>query len=106
MASATALGFALATAHRVVDRVHDHAAHVRTASLPAGASGLAAGDVHVIDVPDLADRGVAILVDAANFAGGQFHERVTAFAVVQRGLLAGAARDLAAAAGGDLDVVN
>ena len=58
MASAAALRFTLTAAHRVIDRVHDHAAHVRTPALPARAAGLAARDVHVIDVADLADRRV------------------------------------------------
>src|SRR6476620_9557930 len=35
MTSAAALRFTLAAAHRVIDRVHDHAAHVRPATLPA-----------------------------------------------------------------------
>ena len=106
MATTAALGFTLAATHRVIDRVHDHAAHVRTPALPAGASGLAARHVHVIDVADLADRREAGLVDPANFAGRQFHQRVTGFAVAQRRLLPGAARNLAAAARGDLNVMN
>ena len=42
MTSAAALRFTLTAAHRVIDRVHDHAAHVRTTALPARAAGFAA----------------------------------------------------------------
>jgi len=56
MASATALRFTLAAAHRVVDRIHHHAADMRSAPLPARPTGLAARDVHVIDVANLTDR--------------------------------------------------
>ena len=106
MASATALRFALAAAHRVIDRVHDHAAHVRTPALPAGPPGLAARHVHVIDVADLADRRETGFVNPANFARRKFHQRVTGFAVTERRLLSGAARDLTAAAWSDLNVMN
>src|SRR6516165_4125538 len=51
---AAALGLALAAAVRVVDRVHRRASHGGPLSEPARASGLAAGDVAVIDVADLA----------------------------------------------------
>src|SRR5205085_11560181 len=106
MPSAAALRFALAAAHRMIDRVHDHAADMRTASLPAGASGLATRDIHVIDVADLADRGEAAVVDSANLAGRQFNQRVTGLAVTQRRLLPGAPRNLSAASRCDLNVVN
>src|SRR6186713_3106311 len=53
--AAAALRFTLTAAHRVIDRVHDHAAHVWTPALPACATGLAARDVHVINVADLPD---------------------------------------------------
>src|SRR4029077_2964755 len=98
--------FALTTAHRVIDRVHYHATHVWPASLPARATSFAAGDVHVIDVSNLADGGETILMNPAHFARWHFHQRVTAFEVVQRRLLTGAASNLSTAAGTELDVVN
>src|SRR5205807_6785983 len=106
MPPAAALRFSLAAAHRVIDRVHDHAAYMRTPALPARAPGLAARNVHVIDVADLADRGETGVVNPANFARREFHERVTGFAVAERRLLARAARNLTAASRRDLDVVN
>src|SRR5262249_49361465 len=57
---AAALGLALATAVRVVDRVHGGAAHGRALALPARATGLAAGLVGVRDVRELPDRGAAL----------------------------------------------
>src|ERR1043166_4922272 len=106
MAAATTLRFALSAAHWVIDRVHDHAAPGRAPALPASASGLAARHVHVIDVADLTDRSKTRFVDSANFARRKFDQRVTGFPVAQRGLLPGAAGDLAAAAWGDFNVMN
>ena len=106
MAPATTFRFTLATAHRVIDRVHNHSAHVRATSLPASPAGLATGDVHVVDVADLANRGETILVDPAHFARGHFYQRVTAFKVVQNRLLTGAPCDLSAATRAQLDIVN
>ena len=84
LASATALGLALAATHRVVDRVH-RPCRARCGRMPSQrrATGLAARDVHVVGVADLADRRVAVLVDLADFAGGQLDLRVTGFAVVR-----------------------
>ena len=79
---------------------------VRAMPLPACAAGFAARHVHVIDVADLADRREAGVMNAANFAGRQFHQRVTGFAVAQRRLLSRAPRNLSATARRDLDVVN
>src|SRR2546430_1697398 len=106
MPAAAALRFALAAAHRVINRIHDHAAHMRPPALPARPSSLAARNVHVIDIADLADRRETGFMDAANLAGRKFDERVAGFAVAQRRLLPGAARDLPAATRRDLDVVN
>ena len=106
MASATALGFALAATHRVIDRVHHHAAHGRPYSLPATAASFAGGDVHVIHVPDLSDGGIATDVDFAKLAGWHLHEGVVTFAVVQDNLLSGAAGDLPSATGLEFDIVD
>ena len=79
---------------------------MRAPSLPARPAGFAARHVHVIDVADLTNRRVTGLVNAPDFARWHFHQAVTAFAVVQRRLLAGAARNLAAASRRQLDVMN
>ena len=68
MPSAATFRFTLATTHRVIDRIHDHAAHMRSSSLPARASGFAAGNVHVIDIADLANRRVRFFGNSANLA--------------------------------------
>src|SRR2546421_9200668 len=94
MPSSATFGLPLATAHWMIDRVHRHAPHVRAASLPACPACFATRDVHVIDIANLANRSVTGLVNAPDFARRHFHQSVTAFAVVQGRLLAGAARDL------------
>src|SRR6478735_5093953 len=50
---ASALRLALAAPVWVVDRVHGRAAHRRALAAPTAAAGLAAGDVLVVEVPDL-----------------------------------------------------
>src|SRR5881394_2171222 len=62
-------GLALATAVRVVDRVHRHAPDGRPLALPAHAAGLAPVDVRLLGVADLADRGTAARVDVADLTG-------------------------------------
>src|SRR5205807_1383267 len=97
---------ALAAAHRVADRVHRRAAVVRLAAHVALAAGLADADVHVVGVADRADGRPALGADAAHLAGGQGDLGPTALAGGERGLGAGAAAQLAAAAGLHLHVVN
>ena len=60
----------------------------------------------MVGIADLADRGVAAFVDAADFAGGQLDESVTGFTVAQDNLLASATADLAATAWSELHIVN
>src|SRR5438093_724120 len=95
MPSPAAFGFSLATAHRMIDRIHRHAPHMWAPPLPPRPACFAARHVHVIDVADLANCRVTGLVDAPDFARRHFYQTVTTFAVVQGRLLAGAARDLA-----------
>src|SRR5258708_3675914 len=103
---AAAGGAPLAAAHRVVDRVHRHAAVVRAAAQPALAPRLAEGDVLVIEVADLADRGVALDVHPPHLARGQLDLRPAAVARHQLRAGAGAAHHLAALAELELDVVD
>ena len=60
MPAAAALRLTLTATHRVIDRIHDHAANVRAASLPARPTRFTTRDIHVIDIADLSDRGVAV----------------------------------------------
>src|SRR5271163_1614877 len=99
LASAAALALALAATHGVIDRVHDHAAHVRAAAHPAGASGFAEGDIFVLDVADLADGGVALRENLADFIGGQAYLGVTGVDRHDRRAAARRAADLRAASG-------
>src|SRR5690606_9664490 len=100
------LGFALAPAVGVIDRVHTHAAHGRADAAPAGAARFAGDDIHMIGVADLADGGVAADVDLADFAGRQLHQGVVPFAVAEDGGLTGGTGDFTTAAGDQLDVVD
>ena len=63
-----AAGATFATAHRMVDRVHGDAAVVRTKPEPTRAARFAHRDVLMIGVRNLANRGPAIEVHAANLA--------------------------------------
>src|SRR5271155_4474901 len=104
LASATTLALALAATHGVIDRVHDHAAHMRTAAEPAGATGFAERNVFVLDVADLADGGVALGENLADFTGGQADLGVTGIDRHDRRAATGSAADLGAASGNDFDV--
>src|SRR5690348_13263259 len=104
MAAAGSLAFT--AAERMVDRVHRHAADVRTLTEPAAAAGLADRDVLVIEVADLADRGEALHVDLADLARRHLDRRVLAFLGDQLHRRSGAARDLPALARLQLDVVQ
>src|SRR6266480_82550 len=68
----TATGsFAGATTHRMIDRVFsDRTAQWPNSSMPA-ASGFAQDNVLVLGISDLANRGVTVFVDPANFARRQ-----------------------------------
>src|SRR2546421_10476102 len=67
---------ALAPAVRMVGGVHRRAAHRRPLAQPAGAAGLAARFVLVLEVADLAQRREAAHVDAPKLARRHAHDRV------------------------------
>src|SRR5581483_2649297 len=102
----TTRGAAFAAAMRVIDRVHRDAAVVRATTHPALAAGLADRDVHVVGVRHRADRRHAAAVHQALLTRIQAHDDVFAVAADQLGVGAGGARELAALADLELDVVD
>src|SRR5919108_6684554 len=103
---AAALRLTLAAAVRVVDRVHRRAAHGRTLALPAASARLAAGDVLVVDVADLADRRAARQRHPAHLARGHAQDAVALVLRDELHARAGAPRQLPALARLQLDVVD
>src|SRR5215510_3751214 len=103
---AAAGGTPLAAAMRMVDRVHGDAAVVRAAAHPALAAGLADRDVHVVGVRHRPDRAHAAAVDQALLGGIEPQDDVVAVATDNLRIGAGRARDLAALAELELDVVH
>src|SRR6266849_6805986 len=101
-----ALAFALAPAHRMIDGVHDGAAHGGPEPLPAHPARLAHGHVLVVEVADLADGGNALELDLAHLARGQLEVGVVAFLGQELGLGARAPAELPALARLQLDVVH
>src|SRR5262249_38046203 len=101
-----ALPLAFAATHRVVDGVHHRTAHGRAKSLPAHAPSLADGDVVVVEVAALPDGGHALDRYQPNLARGQLERGALAFLGQELRLRAGAAADLRATAGVQLDVVH
>src|SRR6201994_1899044 len=99
-------GAALAAAVRMVDRVHGDAAVVRLAAEPAVAAGLADRNVHVIRIGHRADGPGAAAVNQALLAPGQADDDVVLVAADQLGIGAGGARELAAFADLQFDVVD
>src|SRR3569833_2550759 len=76
----TCSGAALAATVRVVDRVHDHAAHSRTHAAPTHCTGLADLAKIMFSVADLANGRAAFDMHATHFAGTQTPLRVSSFA--------------------------
>src|SRR5262249_24172187 len=103
---AAARGAAFAAAMRVIDRVHGDAAIVRAAAQPALAPGLADRDVHVIGVRHAADGGAAAAAPHALLARVEAQDDVILVAADELGVGAGGARELAALADLDLDIVD
>ena len=101
-----ALRFALAAAHRMINWIHHHASHMGSSSLPASSACFAARHIHVIDVADLSNSRITGLVNSPDFSGWHFYQTITAFTIVQRCLLARAARDLATASRRQFNIVN
>src|SRR5690606_38721704 len=97
---------ALATAVRVIDRVHGHAAVGGLATQPAAATGLADRGVGVVLVGDRTHRREAAAMDAALLARVEAQDRPALVAAHILGIGAGRTRDLTALAGLHLDVVH
>src|SRR3954463_5292994 len=99
-------GGSLAAAGRVIDRVHGGAARLRPhahVTLPAGLADL---DVLVVGVADRADGRAALAADHPHLAGRQAQRGHVAVLRHELHRRAGRARELAAAAGLQLDVVD
>src|SRR6185312_13986599 len=99
-------GLALTAAVRVVHRVHHDAADAGALAFPPHASGLAPVDVGLLGVTDLADRGTAAYVDAADLTAGHTQRRVAALLAEQLDARACRPGELRTAAGTQLDRVD
>src|SRR3712207_2126595 len=97
---------ALATAVRVVHRVHGRAARLRAHAHVALAAGLAHRHVLVVGVADDADRGAALRAHHPHLARGQAQRGHAALLGHQLDARAGRAAELAAAPWLELDVVH
>src|SRR5256886_697974 len=99
-------GLALAATVRVIDRVHGQPAHRRAYALPALGAGLAVAAQVVLVVPHFTDGGAAVDVHLAGLAGLEAQVCIDALARSEGHGTAGAARQLPAAPGLHLDVVD
>src|SRR5580692_9702141 len=95
-----------AAAERMIHRVHGLAADMAAPAHPAAATGLADRNVHVVRIGHRADGGDAAAVHQALFAGIQSQDHIFAVAADDLRVSAGRARDLAALADLDLDIVD
>src|ERR1700709_2243897 len=96
----------LAAAVRVVDRVHRHTAALRPLALVAAATGLADLEVLVLGVGEHADCGATVGADQAHLRGRQAQGHHLALLGGELDRSACRAPELAALAGGELDVVD
>src|SRR5262249_13227199 len=101
-----ALVLALASAVRMVDRVHDRAAHRRALALPARTPCLAAGLVLVRLIAELADGRATGILHATHLTGGETQQRHPALLGNELGGTARRAHHLAALTRPKLDVVH
>src|SRR4029079_3817334 len=99
-------GLAFATTVRMVSWVHDDASDLGPPAPVPRAAGLAEVLVLVIEVADLADGGHAQHRDATHLAGRHPDGGVVTLLGQELGRRAGRPDDLAALAGGQLDVVD
>src|SRR5882672_206825 len=99
-------GAPFAAAVRMVDWIHRHTAIVRPPAQPARAAGLADRDVHVVGVRHRPDRRHAAAADQALLSRIEPHDDVVAVATHDLRIGAGRARDLAALAQLELDIVH
>src|SRR4029077_14908725 len=97
---------ALATAERVIDRVHRDAAHVRALALPPVAAGLA--DLHQrrLGGADRADGGAAVHEHAPHLRGRESQRGELPFLGHELDRRTRTSAELAARAGPELDVVH
>src|SRR6202167_1425946 len=102
----TLAGLAFAAAVRVIHGIHHDTANRGAHAEPAHRAGLAEYPQVVLIVADLADGGAAVDMNLAHFAGLQPQAGVHAFARRELRRAAGAARQLAALANLQLDVVR
>src|SRR5439155_19197777 len=99
-------GLALATAVRMVARIHDDASDLGPLAQVAGAARLAEVLILVVEIADLADGGHATDRDAPHLARGKPDRGELTFLGQQLGGSAGGPNDLAALARDQLDVVD
>src|SRR3954451_4414667 len=97
---------ALATAVRVVDRVHRRAARLRALAQVTRAAGLADSDVLVVGVANGADGRTAVRRDQSHLTGVEAQRCRTGLLRDELDGAAGGAAELAAAAGLQLHVVD
>src|SRR5713226_5915975 len=101
-----ALALAFAAAHRVIDGIHHGAAHRGPESLPPHPSGLADGDVLMLQIADLSHRSHALELHLTDLARRALDIGVVAFFRQHLCHGAGAAAELAALTGLALHVVH
>src|SRR5271155_3729582 len=97
---------ALATAVRMVNRVHRNSTHMTALAEPSRAPGLADRNIFMVEIADLADGGAAIRLHHPLLARRQLEQRHLALFGHQLSLHTGAARELGAGARLHLDCVH
>ncbi len=98
-------GSALATAHRMSNRVHGHASNVWSSTTMPVSSGLADTNILMIQVSDLTNSGPALQTNHSQLTGGQGQMSPMAVLSGQAGDSTGGAYQLASTSGGHFDVV-
>jgi len=99
-------GPTLAAAVRVVNGVHGRTPDMGSPAQPAASASLADGDILVVQIADLANRGPAVLMNHPDFRGREPHLSIVSFFGQDLSTAACGLGDLAALILPELDVVN
>ena len=99
-------GFSFAAPVRMVDWIHDYAAHMRPLAFPSIPPCLSNCEILMVDISDLADGCHTSTKDPSHLAGLKPHLHIITIAPHHLSKSSGAADQLAAFAQAQFDIVN
>ena len=102
----TTAASAFTTTHRMVNRVHHNTADMRSESEITLLAGFAQRSIHVVQISDLSDSGLAIQMHLADFTARQLDLCIITVLGTENRNLSGGTNHSGAFSGDEFDVVN